>query len=413
MPPRLQYFLVRPGITTQTDTETVVTLGALVPLIPVDQLPEWIEVIGVPRELSAEQTAGLSNLGIVAKGNGAFKLRMHWRTDEDDMDPTIAYNSGPRIRVPEDDGTDDTESMTSGGAVFYYQSPDPKPPQPAGRYGSVSSEMESGSAVRQQAGRNDNTANAQRQTEPLLQNIHPADRLMAAAAGLTQASSSSLSRVTASSIPPHIIPSQRLPGKYYIKNGHPRTATTSSSFCRHWCHHGTCKWGAACRYAHTMPSTLEGLADVGLKDFPPWWTTAVGMALGMGMGSTDQPGLVDMRMFSGDLAGGKKMAKARTEMTAGTASNLPNVVMHGMSAHGPKQVESRQSISDVSDETAAKSNMVIRGGNEPDIRATSQSLAKAQQPLTLSPGHRARDVGIRTYDEDGNSAHKAEKLVDI
>ena len=51
------------------------------------------------------------------------------------------------------------------------------------------------------------------------------------------------------------------------------------SFCRHWCQHGACKWGPACRYRHTMPTTAEGLAEVGLRDFPGRWTAAVHLAL--------------------------------------------------------------------------------------------------------------------------------------
>lgn len=44
--------------------------------------------------------------------------------------------------------------------------------------------------------------------------------------------------------------------------------------CRHWCHNGICKWGAKCRYRHSMPMTLNGLQEVGLGNWPNWYRKA-------------------------------------------------------------------------------------------------------------------------------------------
>lgn len=44
--------------------------------------------------------------------------------------------------------------------------------------------------------------------------------------------------------------------------------------CRHWCHNGICKWGAKCRYRHSMPMTLTGLQEVGLGNWPNWYRKA-------------------------------------------------------------------------------------------------------------------------------------------
>ncbi|EKD13141.1 zinc finger DNA-binding protein [Drepanopeziza brunnea f. sp. 'multigermtubi' MB_m1] len=49
----------------------------------------------------------------------------------------------------------------------------------------------------------------------------------------------------------------------------PTTATTT--LCRHWCHHGICKWGQQCRYRHIMPMSNSGLQEVGLSDWPAWF----------------------------------------------------------------------------------------------------------------------------------------------
>ncbi|KAF8865469.1 hypothetical protein BDZ45DRAFT_796309 [Acephala macrosclerotiorum] len=50
-----------------------------------------------------------------------------------------------------------------------------------------------------------------------------------------------------------------------------RTTDTQTVLCRHWCHHGICKWGQQCRYRHIMPMTLQGLQEVGLADWPAWY----------------------------------------------------------------------------------------------------------------------------------------------
>ena len=47
---------------------------------------------------------------------------------------------------------------------------------------------------------------------------------------------------------------------------HPQT-----QLCRHWCHHGICKWGQQCRYRHIMPMSTSGLQEVSLADWPVWF----------------------------------------------------------------------------------------------------------------------------------------------
>ncbi|PVH74756.1 hypothetical protein DL98DRAFT_603342 [Cadophora sp. DSE1049] len=44
-----------------------------------------------------------------------------------------------------------------------------------------------------------------------------------------------------------------------------------TQLCRHWCHHGICKWGQQCRYRHIMPMSTSGLQELGLADWPVWF----------------------------------------------------------------------------------------------------------------------------------------------
>jgi hypothetical protein len=59
----------------------------------------------------------------------------------------------------------------------------------------------------------------------------------------------------------------------------PEPSPKKRNYCRHWVHHGTCKWGPYCRFTHIMPATLSGLSEVGLREFLSWWTAAMGLVL--------------------------------------------------------------------------------------------------------------------------------------
>lgn len=76
MSPRPQFFLIRPGLEQITAAgEVLVEPGTLVPLIPVDLLPGWLDIVDVPRELAPEQTAGMVNLGPVHAETEMYKMR--------------------------------------------------------------------------------------------------------------------------------------------------------------------------------------------------------------------------------------------------------------------------------------------------------------------------------------------------
>ncbi|OIW35548.1 hypothetical protein CONLIGDRAFT_676461 [Coniochaeta ligniaria NRRL 30616] len=255
MPPRIHHFIVRPEIVKRLPTGLVVEQH-LVPLIPFDELPEWLDVVGIPRQLTPEQTTGLSNLGCFER-QGVHDVEII--IDEAESDA----------------GADDAE-QTPVSAVDIG-----KPPAVVGGAAAQPGLQSS----RWADAMNDNglpckpdapTAPTAAATQAA---VHPADRMIA-----------------------HISPPSASPNNAPREN-HPKTTThppspanssTSSTpspthpkhppkkrnYCRHWVHHGTCKWGPYCRFAHAMPATPSGLAEVGLRDFPSWWTAAVaGLAL--------------------------------------------------------------------------------------------------------------------------------------
>jgi hypothetical protein len=76
MPTKPHFFVVRPGSTTRTDSAgNVVTEPRIVPLIPLDHFPEWMEVDGVSRLIPFEETVGMVNLGTFAAPNDKYRLR--------------------------------------------------------------------------------------------------------------------------------------------------------------------------------------------------------------------------------------------------------------------------------------------------------------------------------------------------
>ncbi|KPM41612.1 hypothetical protein AK830_g4970 [Neonectria ditissima] len=220
--PKPQFFLIRPGLERFTTAgELIVQPGKIVPLVPMDLLPDWLEVVGVPRCLRPDQTAGMNNLGSFHAETETYRLKF--------------------IRPDEDTESQDATSDDTNESPVHSPSPSTASPQ-------LPSRVESSAAS------NTTPKPAQRATQGLAASRHNPLNGNTAPAG----------RIA--SPPP-------APAPRAAKN----PAKASPSFCRHWCHHGTCKWGLACRFQHAMPSGLEGLATVGLTDFPDWWLAAVGV----------------------------------------------------------------------------------------------------------------------------------------
>ncbi|VBB71722.1 Putative protein of unknown function [Podospora comata] len=78
MAPRPFCYIVRPDTQRRTKTGQIQAVrGANVPLIAVDELPDWIEIYGVPREIPSEQTIGLQNLGLMSKNSEPYLVQLH------------------------------------------------------------------------------------------------------------------------------------------------------------------------------------------------------------------------------------------------------------------------------------------------------------------------------------------------
>lgn len=253
MSPRLRFFIVRPEVATQTLTGAAhKQLGPIVPLIPADELPDWLNIVGAPRELSVEQTMSLSNLGTVAKNDEPFAVHI-----------TYSALDFPQQQQPQLPGA----TIGSWADDIPGTPPPQAPVHPADKM------------------------KAPWTTEPrhgLSSSIHNRPDGSPTSTASTKTTTTTHPYHTPPPSPPTAAPVPVLAGPSPAAHHHHQLPTSapapapspqtqkSDDYCRHWCHHGTCKWGNQCRYKHAMPTTTQGLVDVGLREFPSWWLMAGG-----------------------------------------------------------------------------------------------------------------------------------------
>lgn len=252
MNPRLDHFIVRP----QADDGTP---GAIVPLVAVDQLPDWMQLAGVPRELDAEQTIGMTNLGVVDnEDDSTFEVRLHHDKIRAILDDADDGGGKAKAKATKKKTTPPTETRGKANAIAHAASDE-----------SLSTSTGTSSSTR--------TGPVEK---PTLRAHHPAERTLSASRHnpANAASDTTHARsISEKPLRPHMTAAARdeprppAPQRAARQDRQPATV-----FCRHWCHHGTCKWGLDCRYQHRMPLTQEGLQGVGLRDFPAWYLLATG-----------------------------------------------------------------------------------------------------------------------------------------
>ena len=227
MPPKPLFYIVRPGLERiTTDGELIIEPGALVPLIPVDLLSPRVAIEGVPHNLTREQAIGMMNLGSFHRESEGYQV--------------ILLQNEDAVQQQEDPVEDDTDTSTA----------------------SVSEPSDTSLQQRSQV---DEVT-----TSPPPQKTPPPRMLQ----GLASSRHNPLNNMQTPSPPP-----------LRLSTPKPRLST-NPQYCRHWCHHGTCKWGITCRFEHTMPTTLDGLCSVGLPDIPNWWRAVMAHGVQSGGGLT-------------------------------------------------------------------------------------------------------------------------------
>lgn len=392
MPARPHHFLVRPGLTKQTRSGVVIEPGPIVPLIAIDQLPEWLEIAGLPRRLKVEQTAGLSNLGTIARDQDTYEVKI---VQKEELEQESPPNTPKVAGAP--------EAATTPGQGIANVNTTKHPDTNVGTKGSVNIGRTSGD----------------RDLARLTQLSHQAEHTGVRVAPNTKATTSGAperSTTTAksrdSSPSPSGSPYLTLPAQEPSKSTKPdkkaaaptagpessSVALGPSPFCRHWCHHGTCKWGFVCRYRHAMPATVEGLADVGLWDFPAWWTAAMGLTLSSMNGAARGGGSpYDVRVAAARMtmfAGGEKdRVMARMGHGHGHGHRHGHGYGHGYGHGGQRKGREVK---------AAKEGMTPLDRGKAKVKGSGTTTT-----LDASPGDKVIDLGIG---DKGRGAQTAVKI---
>lgn len=278
MHPNLDHFIVRPE-------EEDGTPGPIVPLVAIDQLPDWLQLVDVPRELDAEQTIGLTNLGVVDKEDGSiWEVRL--RHD--------------KIQAILSDADVKTGSNSSGSKKNKAKAKrKTKKRKKVASHTEIKGRMKERTASEESL--SSTTGNSSSTERGLVEKpqprVHPAERMLSASrhnvanTAVTQARNSGSERP----LRPHETEAIRDECRSTAQRR--TTKRHATVFCRHWCHHGTCKWGPQCRHQHRMPTTLEGLLEVGLKGFPTWYLLMMSGASAGGF-----PGLFNMNSMLNALS---------------------------------------------------------------------------------------------------------------
>lgn len=374
MHPGPDHFLVRPGTKDGKP-------GPIVPLIAVDQLPDWMQLVGVPRELGAEQTIGLTNLGIIDKeDDDVYEVRLHHVKIRAILDGTEKTGSGSSSdRVGKVKNTDMNEPSPSEAKTRPELSRKETPVVvnlSSLLASKVTSRKQTASSSQGQPDDDDSepgtisplsSASAPEEVTARMREQgqhHPAEPMLGASRHnvVDIKVAGTAARRDGKPIRPHM--TQAASDKPYPsvaqhnsttrhkthgvgnsnsnsinktkKSSHPDTV-----FCRHWCHHGSCKWGWECRYQHRMPTTFEGLREVGLKDFPTWYLLIMGGGGGAGFPSmATDPGFGPNSLFGGlevgNSAGGTNMIPPSQYLTITPTRSQPDTP-----AHHPSEVDLR------------------------------------------------------------------------
>ncbi|KAK3498495.1 hypothetical protein B0T13DRAFT_265741 [Neurospora crassa] len=385
MVPQPQFFVARPDTEVlRNDTGAIHRKqGPMVPLIAVDELPDWID-IGLPRKLTVEQTTGLYNLGIVPHNEGTYRVRIiepsshegfGWRDSSKATlvsrgacapgQRTMAHPGHPE-RVPYNTPAGPTGSDSSTIHSSSFQEKSPHIPHPSMAPTSTNpprmtrAEHEAmhtkrwADLVERSIARETEAQDASRHSAllapppspQLASRSHPTvhrDDMSPIGTTSTADQRASVPHdtmatppkpaaakpdvATPAASPPTVDPNSAGPG---VNNSNTTPAAVSSAsvpqeYCRHWCQHGTCKWGTFCRHRHAMPTTLEGLLEVGLCEIPAWWIAATGIGMSSKAKQTTVAA-VAAGVGGGDASGGG---------TSGGGSVPPPPVPCTSMAHNP------------------------------------------------------------------------------
>lgn len=249
MPAGPKYFIVR-----RRETRTLSVDGrpiyeathTIVPLIPVDQLPDWVEVTGVPRNLELGDTTGMTNLGVFEGVDPVLSLRFADSAQTASQQQPATTN-GVEGLAPLDDDDDDGAVKTEHG-----KNDAPTSADEGVCTGSSSGEEEAKTV----------TADEVASFPPGGRKQHPQQKKPWGAQDLKHHQ--------------RALQQQRQEQQQALQKRKKQEEQFCTRFCQEWCHHGVCS-RARCDLKHKMPRSPRGLRKMGLGRLPPWYCQQYGI----------------------------------------------------------------------------------------------------------------------------------------
>lgn len=229
--PRLLYFISRSN-------------GTLVPLIPADEMPFNIRLLGVPRILSPDQIYGLQHVGSVPYSGLTFKLEhdaVLQRPNSQHQGNHARNYSGPDTMQYNSSYTTPTKD-----SIMVPASSLPVKPQHAIPSRPLSAPVhELATSWRPPPTSTPNLDKTQDMIDAIINT--PSGAETAARIGYTPKSTL-------------VPPSGKVPN------------LDAKVYCTYWVRHGECDYTQqGCLYKHEMPGSLEELKAIGVKGWPDWW----------------------------------------------------------------------------------------------------------------------------------------------
>lgn len=228
-----RFYIVRPGSIRHYTTQGDYYEPNCVPLIPMDLLPEYIQVEGVWRHLPLAETAGMQNLGQYPAAGEPLRVS---------------------FELPPGDETVD-EGRETGCQVV---SPDTS--QDTSRCGETEHVKENDNHVNKPESSQCSSQDSQRSSQ-----LKPHQGL-ASSRYNTNNTSSTLTGENSSTLSPK-------PKKASSKAKQAATYKKhkNKGLCKNFIRHGSCEFGRMCHWRHSPPSTREHLNSAGLDDWPEWF----------------------------------------------------------------------------------------------------------------------------------------------
>ena len=287
-----QFYLIRPE-SKQTATSDKVTYS-IVPLIPADQLPERLEIVGVPRTLHHQQASKMSSVGIIPRDVGFYDVQI---TGSSSPPPNFSW-AGPAPFAPVPITTE-PEHDTSTSSSIHSQSDEIHREERAkalwniqhattraghrndhGSWSLAVSDLVPSAedrSVQDQDEDDMTTCDSLPSSPPIHMDATGSNDTITTQSTGSAPMPDSAEELDFQDISVDSIPDDQTPPPPSSESdqrpqhqGEP-SRPAGTGYCLHWCIHGICKWGPRCRFLHQMPETPEEFRSVGLTGYPRWY----------------------------------------------------------------------------------------------------------------------------------------------